>query len=90
MEDVEPVPPVTLNVDCEGRVEHTQPLIFSADETADVGRETGSTVSPDYTSESSRFTGSINWVQIDLGDDAQDADHLISPEERLRIVMTRQ
>jgi arylsulfatase len=74
----------------EGRVEHTQPLIFSADETADVGHETGTTVSDDYDAESSRFTGTIDWVQIDLGEDAEDADHLISPEERLRIAMARQ
>ena len=38
--------------------------------------------------ESSRFTGKINWVQIDLGDD--DHDHFIDPEERLRIAMARQ
>ena len=85
---------VTLYVDGEavgsGRVEHTQPLIFSADETADVGHETGTTVSDDYDAESSRFTGTIEWVQIDLGEDAADADHLISPEERLRIAMARQ
>ena len=85
---------VTLYVDGEavadGRVEHTQPLIFSADETADVGHETGTTVSDDYDPESSRFTGTIAWVQIDLGEDAEDSDHLISPEERLRIAMARQ
>jgi hypothetical protein len=85
---------VTLYVDGEavgsGRVERTQPLIFSADETADVGQETGTTVSDDYDAESSRFTGTIAWVQIDLGEDAEDADHLISPEERLRIAMARQ
>jgi hypothetical protein len=34
------------------------------------------------------FTGKVNWVQIDLGKD--DHDHLISPEERLRLAMTRQ
>jgi hypothetical protein len=85
---------VTIYVDgqsvAEGRVEHTQPLIFSADETADVGNETGTTVSDDYDAESSRFTGTIKWVQIDLGDDAEDADHLITPEERLKIAMARQ
>ena len=37
-----------------------------------------------------RFTGRVRWVQIDLGEDAEDADHLISPEERLRIAMARQ
>jgi arylsulfatase len=74
----------------EGRVEATVPLIFSADETADVGRDTASPVSDDYEGESSVFTGTVNWVQIDLGEDAEDADHLISPEERLRVAMARQ
>jgi len=74
----------------EGRVEATVPLIFSGDETADVGRDTGSAVSDDYEGESSIFTGKVNWVQIDLGEDAEDADHLITPEERLRVAMARQ
>jgi arylsulfatase A-like enzyme len=74
----------------KGRVDQTQGYIFSADETTDVGRETGTTVSPDYTAHSSRFTGKINWVQIDLGEDAKDADHYIEPDERFRIAMARQ
>jgi Sulfatase len=74
----------------EGRVEGTVPLIFSGDETADVGRDTASPVSDDYSGASSVFTGTVNWVQIDLGDDAEDADHLIEPEERLRVAMARQ
>jgi len=74
----------------EGRVEATIPMVFSADETADVGRDTASPVSTDYQGESSVFTGTVNWVQIDLGDDAEDADHLITPEERLRVAMARQ
>src|SRR5436305_11783094 len=74
----------------EGRVQATVPLIFSADETADVGRDTASPVSDDYEGESSIFTGTVNWVQIDLGDDAEDSDHLITPDERLRVAMARQ
>jgi arylsulfatase len=74
----------------KGRVEATVPLIFSADETADIGCDTASPVSDDYTPTNSVFTGSVNWVQIDLGEDAADADHLITPEERLRVVMARQ
>jgi arylsulfatase len=74
----------------EGRIEATQPMAFSADETADVGRDTASPVSDDYSGESSIFTGTVNWVQIDLGEDAEDADHLITPEERLRVAMARQ
>jgi arylsulfatase A-like enzyme len=74
----------------EGRVDATVPMIFSGDETADVGRDTASPVSPDYDGESSVFTGTVEWVQIDLGEDAEDADHLITPEERLRVAMARQ
>ncbi|MGK6310764.1 sulfatase-like hydrolase/transferase [Variovorax sp. DT-64] len=73
-----------------GRVEQTQPLIFSADETTDIGYESGTSVSPDYTAHGSRFNGKINWVQIDLGKDAADADHFIDHEERVRVVMARQ
>ena len=62
-------------------VENTQPMVFSGDETTDIGQETGTTVSPDYTAQDSRFNGKINWVQIDLG--ADDHDHFIDPEDRL-------
>jgi arylsulfatase A-like enzyme len=72
----------------KGRVGATQPMMFSADETTDIGYESGTTVTPDYTARTSRFTGKINWVQLDLGDD--DHDHYIDPEERLRIAMARQ
>lgn len=83
---------VTLYYDGEaagsGRVEMTQPMVFSADETTDIGYESGTTVSSDYTGRTSRFTGKIAWVQIDLGDDAH--DHYIDPEERFRIAMAVQ
>jgi arylsulfatase A-like enzyme len=85
---------VTLYVDgtrCgDGRVEGTVPMVFSADETCDVGSDTASPVSDDYTSAGSRFTGSVEWVQIDVDDASEDVDHLIGPEERLRIAMARQ
>jgi arylsulfatase len=71
-----------------GRIEITQPMIFSGDETTDIGHETGTTVTSDYTAATSTFTGRIIWVQIDLGDD--DHDHFIDPDERLRIAMSRQ
>ncbi|MFK4805417.1 sulfatase-like hydrolase/transferase [Microbacterium sp. ZW CA_36] len=71
-----------------GRVGLTQPMVFSADETTDVGYESGTPVSDDYTPQTSRFRGRINWVQIDLG--ADDHDHLIDPDERVRIAMARQ
>jgi len=72
----------------KGRVEATQPMVFSADETTDIGYESGTTVSADYTARTSRFTGTIGWVQIDVGDD--DHDHFIDPDERLRVAMARQ
>jgi hypothetical protein len=85
---------VTLYVDGEqvgeGRVEGTVPMVFSADETCDVGSDTASPVSDDYTSEESRFSGTVNWVQIDIEEAAEDVDHLISPDERLKIAMARQ
>jgi arylsulfatase A-like enzyme len=74
----------------QGRVEATVPMIFSADETLDVGSDTATPVSDDYGPENDTFSGRIHWVQIDLGDDARDADHLISADERLRIAMNRQ
>src|SRR5205823_2227758 len=55
----------------QGRVEQTQPMAFSADETADVGRDTSSPVSDDYTGPTSVFTGTVHWVQIDLDEAAE-------------------
>jgi arylsulfatase A-like enzyme len=85
---------VTLYLDGEqvgtGRVDGTVPMLFSADETTDVGSDTASPVSDDYTPAGSMFTGEVRWVQIDIGDAAEDLDHLISPEERLAIAMARQ
>lgn len=83
---------VTLYYDGEevgkGRVEMTQPMVFSADETTDIGYESGTAVSPDYTVENSKFTGKIHWVQIDA--DKDDHNHMIDPEERLRVAMSLQ
>src|SRR5271168_4369380 len=72
----------------EGRVDITVPMAFSADETCDVGKGTGSPVSPDYDPKDNVFSGEVNWVQIDLEED--DHDHMISPEERFKLAMARQ
>lgn len=51
----------------EGRIEHTQPMIFSADETADVGIDLGTPVVEAIGSESrSRFTGRISKVTVEV------------------------
>ncbi len=85
---------VTLYVDGdkvgEGRVDATVPMAFSADETTDVGSDTATPVSDDYGPKDSHFTGRVRWVQIDIDEAAEDVDHLISPEERVRIAMARQ
>ena len=65
-------------------------MIFSMDETTEIGSDSGTSVSDDYRPEDSAFTGRIRWVQLDIAEAAEDFDHLITPEERLRIVMTRQ
>ena len=71
-----------------GRVEATQPMIFSADETTDIGYESGTTVTSEYTVHGSKFTGKLHWVQLDTG--ADDNDHYLDPEERFRVAMARQ
>jgi arylsulfatase A-like enzyme len=72
----------------EGRVEKTVPMMFSADETCDVGSESGSPVSEDYGPRGNEFTGEVKWVQIDIGE--EDHDHLVSAEERLSVAMAKQ
>jgi len=74
----------------QGRVDMTEPMAFSGDETTDLGIDSATPVSDDYGSRDSKFNGRVRWVQIDLGEDAEDADHLITPEERYRVAMARQ
>ena len=74
----------------EGRIDATVPMAFSADETTDIGSDSATPVSDDVPAGETEFTGRVKWVEIDLGDDAADADHLITPEERLRVAMARQ
>jgi len=46
-------------------------------------------VTPDYPSPK-KLNGEVLGVEIDIGEDAIDLDHLITPEERLRIAMAIQ
>jgi arylsulfatase A-like enzyme len=71
-----------------GRVDATQPFVFSADEGVDVGRETGTAVAPGCTIEDSTFTGEIHWIELKLGDD--DHSDLVDPEAHVHILMARQ
>jgi arylsulfatase A-like enzyme len=62
---------VTLTVDgkaaAEGKLARTVPLRFSADETLDVGEDTGTPVSEDY-HVPFKFTGDLKKVMIELSD----------------------
>jgi arylsulfatase len=49
-----------------GRIEKTEPSIFSADETASVGVDLETPVSADYTRSASKFTDKIDRVTISL------------------------
>ncbi|MDV6271299.1 arylsulfatase [Rhodococcus globerulus] len=71
----------------KGRVEQTQPMIFSADETTDIGEDYGMPVSSGYAG-ASKFNGRIDVVQIDVGDD--DHTHLIDPALISRVAISRQ
>ena len=64
------------------RVDATVPMIFSLDETTDIGRDTATSVTDDLSVNETLFNGQIRWIQIDVGEDAEDADNYITPEER--------
>ena len=50
----------------EGRIERTQPMIFSADETADVGEDDATPVTEEYKAYDNKFTGKILKVKVDV------------------------
>jgi arylsulfatase len=52
----------------EGRIERTQPMIFSADETADVGEDDATPVTEDYKAYDNKFTGKIHKVTVEVGE----------------------
>jgi arylsulfatase A-like enzyme len=74
----------------EGRIGATAAMVFSADDGCDVGVDTGSPVSPDYGSRGNEFSGQVKGVQLAIAEAAVSPDHLVSPEEAVRIAMARQ
>ena len=72
-----------------GAVGATAAMIFSADDTCDVGKEGGALVAEDYPVPND-FTGAVRWVEIDVGAAADDADHVLGADELLRVAMARQ
>jgi hypothetical protein len=73
----------------EGAVAATAAVIFSADDTLDIGKENGALVAEDYPLPNA-FTGEVNWVEIDVGEAAEDVDHRLEPDELMRVAMARQ
>lgn len=70
-----------------GRVERTECFIFSVDETCDLGVDSGSPVTEDYTTARGRFNGRVNWVEIAVDEAAENNDHLITAADRFRLAI---
>ena len=85
---------VTLYVDGkkagEGDVPMTLPMVYSADDGLDVGEDSGAPVSEDYGPTGNAFNGRIKGVQLAIAEDAESVDHLVKPEDAIRIAMARQ
>jgi hypothetical protein len=61
----------------EGRIDLTQPIRFSLDESFDIGQDTGVPVIDEYDAKMPfKFTGVLNKVEIDLG------ANQLAPEKR--------
>ena len=74
----------------EGNIPMTLAMIFSADDGCDVGVDTGSPVSEDYGARGNEFNGAVKGVQIAIAQGSESADHLVSPEDAIRLALPRQ
>jgi len=72
----------------KGRVEKTIPMGYSADEACDVGSDSGSPASTDYGPTGNKFNGTINWVQLEVGED--DHNHIVTAEDKFNMAMAKQ
>jgi arylsulfatase A-like enzyme len=72
----------------EGKIAVTQPMIFSATEGLEIGRELGTAVLPSSSLEESVFTGEIKWVELSVGDD--DHSHMVDAEDQMHMLMSKQ
>jgi arylsulfatase A-like enzyme len=83
---------VTLFIDGkpvgQGRIDRTAPMVFSADETSDVGVKRGSPMTTDMPPERSQFDGTVEAVVIEAP--GESLDHLLSREEVLQMIVARQ
>jgi hypothetical protein len=65
-------------------------MVFSADDGCDIGVDNGSPVSPEYGARGNEFSGHVKGVQLAIAEDAVSVDHLVAPEDAVRIAMSRQ
>ena len=71
-----------------GRVGRTQPLPFASDEPFEIGSDCGSPVTRDYSAH--LFNGEVNWVEIEIPENAPDFDREIAQEERLDVALAKE
>ncbi|SOJ52522.1 Arylsulfatase [Mycobacterium simulans] len=85
---------VTLYVDGQqvgaGHVAGTLAIVFSADDGCDVGVDSGSCVSPDYSPGKNAFNGRVKGVQLAIAEAADAEGHMVAPEDAVRIALARQ
>jgi arylsulfatase len=73
-----------------GSIPTTAAVIFSADDGCDIGGDTGAPVSQDYGPRGNEFTGRVKGVEIAIAEAAERVDHMVSPEDAMRVAMARQ
>jgi arylsulfatase len=74
----------------EGRIGRTHPIIFSADETADVGMDDATPVTEDYKAYENKFTGKIVKITLEVkemkaGDKAEEEKSRAIAKEKLAL-----
>ncbi|MBV8153460.1 MAG: arylsulfatase, partial [Candidatus Eremiobacteraeota bacterium] len=83
---------VTLYIDGkavgQGRIDQSVPMVFSADETSDVGVKHGSPMTPEMPPGKNAFNGDIIGVVIEATGESQ--DHLLSRDDVLNMIVARQ
>lgn len=62
-------------------------MVFSADEGCGIGEDTGAPVSEDYGARGNLFNGVVKGAQLAVAEAVEGSDHLVSPEEAVRIAM---
>ncbi len=74
----------------EGDIDATLATVFSADDGCDVGEDSGAPVSPDYGARDNHFNGTVKGVQLAIAEGAEAADHMVNPEDAIRLALARQ